>query len=127
MAKTKLNITQDDKEAELLRKKKMMPNLVAKHFGNQSKACDEAGLGRSTHYKWYKNDADYAIAIDEAALALVDASITIVAEAILSGDRNLAWKVLSSPIAQSRGFYIPYGKEDVKKDSITGTLIINAN
>ena len=108
-------------------KKLQMIEAVAQHYGNQTKACKEVKLPRATHYKWMKEDAEYALQIEDAALTLVDAAITIVNEAILNGDKELAWKLLCSPIAQSRGFYIPVGREGSRKSIITDSVIINAD
>lgn len=44
--------------------KRKMLQALHDHFGIISTACEQAGIGRTTHYDWLKADPDYAAKVD---------------------------------------------------------------
>jgi hypothetical protein len=52
------------KHDSLLNKKKLL-ECLEKHLGLVSPACKEAGLSRETFYKYYREDPDFKLAVDE--------------------------------------------------------------
>ncbi len=57
-------------------------------------ACERLEIGRATHYRWCKEDSDYARSIDEAIMEGInlcnDLSESQILSAIQSGDINAA-------------------------------------
>lgn len=45
---------------------------LEKSLGIVTSACKTVGIDRSTHYDWYKNDADYKAAVDSIADIALD-------------------------------------------------------
>ena len=49
-----------------------MISALRKFKGNVSKACDEAGIDRTTHYTWLKTDQDYNTVLNDIREARID-------------------------------------------------------
>lgn len=51
--------------ARTRRKKELMIEALFRTLGNVSLSCEEAGIGRVTHYEWLKKDEIYEQAVAE--------------------------------------------------------------
>jgi len=49
-----------------------MITALASKLGVVTDACNEVGIARKTHYEWYKEDAEYAEAVDDIANVSLD-------------------------------------------------------
>jgi hypothetical protein len=59
--------------AQVVQNKALMLELLEKHSGNVSEACDAAGLGRTSHYT-YLDDPEYALAVESVEERRIDRS-----------------------------------------------------
>jgi hypothetical protein len=53
-------------------KKAAMIKALKSNLGNVSKSCDEVGIERSTHYRWFEDDAEYKKTIHDIEEANID-------------------------------------------------------
>jgi len=59
-------------------KKKAMVQALVKSYGIVTKACEDVGLSRDTHYRWLKEDPEYAqevTAIEDVALDFAESEL----------------------------------------------------
>ena len=59
-------------------KKKAMVQALVKSYGIVTKACEDVGLSRDTHYRWLKEDPEYAqdvAAIEDVALDFAESEL----------------------------------------------------
>jgi hypothetical protein len=52
--------------------KKAMLDALEKSLGVVTSACKIVGIGRTTHYEWMKDDADYKKAVEEIGDVAID-------------------------------------------------------
>lgn len=78
-------------QSRIKKQKTMMVEQLKKNPIVQS-ACEKLEVGRATHYRWYKEDKDYATAIDTAIMEGImlcnDLGESQLLSAIQSGDIN---------------------------------------
>jgi hypothetical protein len=72
MAKKK-KPTPEQMREQVAQNKVLMLELLEKHSGNVSEACDAAGIGRTTHYR-YMDDPEYALAVESVEERRIDRS-----------------------------------------------------
>jgi hypothetical protein len=53
-------------------KKKQFPNALKKSMGIVTTACNALSISRTTYYKWYEADPDFAAECDEAQETTLD-------------------------------------------------------
>ena len=68
------------------RKKEVFLTTFDKGLGNISTACDKAGIGRSTFYRWIKADKKFAEAVDDINEKSIDFAETALKKLISDGN-----------------------------------------
>ena len=66
--------------------KNRMLTALAETWGRVSFACKKAGISRQTHYRWLKEDSDYAEAVQEQQEVTLDLAEAKLFELIQSGN-----------------------------------------
>lgn len=67
-------------------KKRKMLAALRKHWGVVTPAAEEAGIARTTHYEWLKEDPTYAKAVDELEDVALDLTESALHTNIKAGD-----------------------------------------
>ena len=52
--------------------KKTFLEALQRSLGIVSTACEKTGTGRTTHYRWLKEDPEYKAAVDQIAESVID-------------------------------------------------------
>lgn len=66
--------------------KKEMIQSLKRHKGCVKDACDETGIGRSTHYRWIEEDAEYRDSVLDITEGIVDFAENKLRQLIEEGD-----------------------------------------
>ena len=83
-------------------KSKMLSSL-ANSLGNVAIACKEAGISRQTHYRWLKEDEDYAEAVLEQSEVVLDIAEAKLIERVQEGDLRAIMFLLKTK-GKERGY-----------------------
>jgi hypothetical protein len=67
-------------------RKKVMLEALRASLGIVTTACERAGVGRATHYRWIESDEDYATAVRECEDVALDFAETSLMKQIGRGE-----------------------------------------
>lgn len=98
------------KAAEKVGERKALALLhLRRTNGNVAVACEKAGISRMTHYRWLKQDAEYAMAVEDLAEGVVDTMEALFIDTTIKEKdlRSLRW------FLERRGKGRGYGKPSV--------------
>lgn len=90
-------------------KKRLMVFHLTENKGNVAHACGKAGISRMTHYRWTREDPDYAQAADDIAESVVDYMESLLIKTTIDDKdlRTMRW------FLERRGKDRGYGKPSV--------------
>ena len=83
--------------------KKHMYDALYASLGNVSAACKQTGIGRTTHYKWMKEDEEYKEAVDNLEEVTHDFVENQLLKKIKQGDKTCIIFYLKTK-AKERGY-----------------------
>lgn len=100
-------------------KKKTLIEAYRKSFGNISVACRSIGIDRSTHYRWLKEDEQFAKAIEEIEPDedLVDFAENALQKKIQDGDTTAIIFTLKTK-GKKRGYVERVENVEIEQPSI---------
>lgn len=67
-------------------KKKAMIKALESSLGVVTTACKQVGIGRDTHYRWVREDMDYAAAVQDLSNVTLDFAESKLHEQIMDGN-----------------------------------------
>jgi hypothetical protein len=67
-------------------KKKAMIKALESSLGVVTTACKQVGIGRDTHYRWVREDMDYAAAVQDLSNVTLDFAESKLHEQIMEGN-----------------------------------------
>lgn len=67
-------------------KKKAMIKALESSLGVVTTACKQVGIGRDTHYRWVREDDDYAAAVQDLSNVTLDFAESKLHEQIMEGN-----------------------------------------
>jgi hypothetical protein len=99
--------------------KRIMVEALKASKGNVAHACKLAGISRMTHYRWTREDANYAAVFDEIGEEVVDNVETLFLKTMISEKdlRSMRWYL------ERKGKERGYGKPSVQQFDADGNPI----
>jgi len=101
-------VTTDDR-------KSIMLDTLDKSLGVVTTACRAAGISRNTHYRWMKEDAEYAAAVDDLQNVALDFAETKLFEQMKNNNTAAVIFFLKTK-GKKRG-YFEHRTQDITSDS----------
>lgn len=83
--------------------KNRMISALAETLGNVSEACKDANISRQTHYRWLKEDEEYAKIIQEQSEVILDIAENKLLEKVQEGDMRAIMFILKTK-GKERGY-----------------------
>jgi len=99
-------------------KKKAMIKALEKSLGVVTPACKTAEISRETHYRWMREDEEYALAVDELSNVALDFAESQLHKQINSGNSTSTIFYLKTK-GKSRGYI---EKQEFDLSSSDGTM-----
>jgi len=101
-------VTTDDR-------KSIMLDTLDRSLGVVTTACRAAGISRNTHYRWMKEDAEYAAAVDDLQNVALDFAETKLFEQMKNNNTAAVIFYLKTK-GKKRG-YFEHRTQDITSDS----------
>jgi len=101
-------VTTDDR-------KSIMLDTLDRSLGVVTTACRAAGISRNTHYRWMKEDAEYATAVDDLQNVALDFAETKLFEQMRNNNTAAVIFYLKTK-GKKRG-YFEHRTQDITSDS----------
>ena len=107
--------------------KKSMVAALEESIGIVSTACKEVGISRETHYKWYRNDSDYAKDVDSVADLALDFAESSLHQQIKAGNPTSTIFFLKTK-GKNRGYIehtVQIDQMNVQNNNVTNMISVD--